>query len=72
VLSLIPVLLGHWHPSRVWLWPMTPGFVLGAITIGVHRNDNLLLYVAVFLNAVMYGCFVFVLYPHVVRQAHDA
>lgn len=59
--SLLAFAVAERHFSNIWLSiPMLPGFLLGAITVGVHRDDHLLTYVTVFLNAALYGTVVFV------------
>ena len=64
IISLITLALAHYSSNHEALaLPITPGFLVGAITIGVHRDDRLLLYVTGFLNAALYGTIVFSLYP---------
>ena len=47
--SLLAFAVAEQHFSNIWLSiPMLPGFLLGAITVGVHRDDHLLTYVTVF------------------------
>ena len=43
--------------------PMMPGFLIGAMTVGVHRDDNLLMYVTALLNTAFYGAIAFETYP---------
>ena len=63
-ISLLTLALAHYSRNHEALAiPMMPGFFLGAITVGVHRDDNLLLYVTAFLNTALYGAIVFVIYP---------
>ena len=71
VLAVIPFVLRYWRQESLWFWPMIPGFLIGAITVGVHRNDNLLLYLAVFVNVVVYGGILFACYPHVIGNSHE-
>jgi hypothetical protein len=68
LLAFVALLLGRWGPDSVWGMPMVPGFLIGAITVGVHRGDNQLLYIALLLNALIYGSIVFVCYPLLIRN----
>lgn len=63
-ISLVTLGLAHYsHNHDVLAFPMAPGFLIAAITVGVHRDDNLLLYVTAFLNIVLYAAIVFAIYP---------
>ncbi len=63
-ISLLTLGLAHYSRNHEALAiPMMPGLFLGAITVGAHRNDNLLLYVTGFLNTALYGAIVFGIYP---------
>jgi len=65
-LSLVALLLAKSCPRNAWCSvPMTPGFLIGALTpfVGVHRDDNLLWYVTAVLNATIYGLIAFGIYP---------
>lgn len=55
------------HNDRLSI-PIMPGFLIGAITVGVHRNDNLLMYATIFLNMALYGAVVFLSYPVLFRK----
>lgn len=59
-ISLFTQGLAHYARNHEALaLPMMPGFFVAAITVGVHRDDNLLLYVTVILNAALYAAIVF-------------
>jgi len=62
--SLLAFAVAERHFSNIWLSiPTLPGFFVGAVTVGVHRDDNLLAHVTVVLNAALYGTIVFACYP---------
>ncbi len=62
-LSFLAFVLAEWHPLTWYCFmPMMPGFFIGAITVGVHRDDNLLRNVTLLLNSVIYGSIVFASY----------
>lgn len=69
-LAISFVTLGLAHYSRnhdVLTFPMVPGFLIAAITVGVHRDDNLLLYVTALLNTGLYAAIVYAIYPIFLR-----
>jgi hypothetical protein len=69
LLSFLAFVLAEWHPFAWYCFmPMMPGFFIGAITVGVHRDDNLLRNVTLLLNSVIYGSLVFASYPLLIRR----
>lgn len=63
-LSLLAFAIAERKFSNVWFSiPMLPCLLIGAVTVGVHREDQLLMHVTVILNAVLYGTIVFMWYP---------
>ena len=63
VVSLIAVGFAY-HSHDDWFsLPMMPGFFIGMMTVGVHRDDNALMYVTAFANTAFYGAIAFVIYP---------
>lgn len=68
LISVVPLLAVRSCPTDFKDWcfvPAMPGFLIAAITpfVGVHRDDNLLLYVATLLNTAIYGAILFAVYP---------
>lgn len=71
-ISLVTLGLAHYSRNHdVLTFPMAPGFLIAAITVGVHRDDNLLLYVTAFLNTGLYAAIVFAIYPIFLRDKNS-